>query len=96
MKRLEISCINKEDRNNPYERIISIGGIHGGSRWKKSQQEAILGIQSGEYEFFVNKPPHGEVKVIIATSQYGNKYIKTESDGNEPNNLLSLIECTRL
>ena len=34
-----------------------------------------------------------EVSVIVATSRYGNKYLKTEADGEEPNNLLSLPEC---
>jgi len=31
--------------------------------------------------------------VIIAVSKYGNEYLKTESDGEQPDNLLSLPEC---
>ncbi|ALA60180.1 hypothetical protein NITMOv2_3790 [Nitrospira moscoviensis] len=34
------------------------------------------------------------VWVIVATSQYGNMYLKTESGGEQPNNLLSLPECS--
>jgi hypothetical protein len=33
------------------------------------------------------------VRVIVAVSRFGNKYLKTEADGAEPNNLLSLPEC---
>ena len=33
------------------------------------------------------------VDVIVAVSRYGNKYLKTVSDGDHPNNLLSLYEC---
>lgn len=33
------------------------------------------------------------VDIIVAVSRFGNKYIKTEADGDQPNNLLSLPEC---
>ena len=33
------------------------------------------------------------VDVIVAISRFGNKYLKTEADGEQPNNLLSLYEC---
>jgi hypothetical protein len=31
--------------------------------------------------------------VVVAVSRYGNKYIKTTADGEQPDNLLSLPEC---
>jgi hypothetical protein len=33
------------------------------------------------------------VWVIIAVSQCGHKYLKTQADGLQPDNLLSLPEC---
>lgn len=90
---IEIRCINKSDRYNPHERIINVGGVNAdGSRWKISQQRAVQGIESGEWSFFVNRGGRS-VRVIVAVSAYGNKYIKTEADGEQPDNLLSLPEC---
>lgn len=88
----EIKCINKSDRYNPHERILFIGGVDGGSRWKLSQPDAIKGIEEGKWTFYVTQ--NGKlVRVVIAKSAYGHKYLKTEADGDHPNNLLSLPEC---
>lgn len=91
--RVQIRCINKSDRYNPHERILSIGGINSdGSRWKLTQQQAVEGIENKQYSFYVIQNGRS-VEVIVSTSAYGNKYIKTEADGEQPNNLLSLPEC---
>jgi hypothetical protein len=93
MSRHQVLCINKSDRYNPHERILNIGGLNpDGTRWKVSQPEAVGYIESRQFEFFV-RVGYGEVDVIVAVSAYGNKYIKTEADGEHPNNLLSLPEC---
>lgn len=93
MSKHQVRCINKSDRYNAHERIKAIGGTNGdGTYWKLTQQEAIQAIEAGKYSFYVqvNGQP---VDIIVAISRYGNKYIKTEADGEEPNNLLSLMEC---
>lgn len=91
--RHEVKCINKTDRPNPHERIRAIGGVNAdGTNWKLDQQEAVKGIEDGMWSFYVGV--RGQiVNVIVGTSQYGNKYLKTEADGEQPNNLLSLYEC---
>jgi hypothetical protein len=89
----EIKCINKSDRYDAHERIENIGGINPtGERWKLTQPDAIAGIEAGKWRFYVSVGGQS-VWVVVATSRYGNKYLKTESDGEQPNNLLSLPEC---
>jgi|SRR6187402_2642477 len=96
-KRAQIQCINKSDRYNPWERIINVGGVGGdGKRWRIAQQDAIIHIETREWDFFVKQRVHGvdhEVDVVVAISAWGNKYIKTKPDGDSPDNLLSLPEC---
>ena len=88
----EIQCINKSDRDNAHERIRRVGGVAGGKRWSITQEEAIALIENGKWSFFVRRNGQS-VRVVVAVSRYGNKYLKTEADGEQPNNLLSLPEC---
>lgn len=91
-KTAEIKCVNKSDRQNPHERITHVGG-YVNSQWKITQEEAIAYIESGEWKFWVKPSNADSVWVIVAVSRFGNKYLKTEADGEQPNNLLSLPEC---
>ena len=91
--RFQVTCINKSDRLNLHERILSIGGTKAdGSRWKLSQRDAIAGLVKGALQFYVNVGGY-PIGVIVAKSAQGHKYLKTQSDGIQPDNLLSLPEC---
>ena len=89
----QIKCINKTDRYNPHERITQIGGTNAnGTPWKPTQRQAIDGIESGKWRFWASA--NGKSAwVVVAKSAAGNKYLKTEADGDQPNNLLNLPEC---
>jgi hypothetical protein len=90
--RFRISCINKNPRNDSNKRISYVGG-RGTTQWKLSVEEVISRIESGKEAFYVERPQGDQVDVIVAVSRFGNKYIKTTADGDEPNNLLALPEC---
>ena len=88
-----IRCIVKDDRYSPYERIRYVGGTNpDNSRWKQTQEETIREIDNREWEYYVEARGH-RVKVITAVSRFGNRYLKTEADGDTPDNLLSLPQC---
>jgi hypothetical protein len=91
-KTCQIMCINKRDRLNPHERITHVGGC-APDQWKITQEEAISYIEKGEWKFWVKPANADSVWVVVAVSRYGNKYLKTLADAEEPNNLLSLPEC---
>lgn len=91
---VQIKCVNKSDRFDPHERIRAVGGTNvDGTRWKLNEDDAIAAIERGQYSFYVDRPIGDRVSVIVATSAYGHKYLKTRADGEQPNNLLSLPEC---
>ncbi len=54
----QVQCINKCDRDNPWERITHIGGLNAdGTRWRVTQKDAIDGINSGKWKFWVSSRP---------------------------------------
>ena len=93
--RVRIQCINTTQRTNPHERISSVGGQNpNGTSWKLSEADAIAGIESGRWTFYVERPAGHAVDVVIA-ERLGKKYLKTTADGEQPDNLLALPECPR-
>lgn len=85
--RKQVKCINETDRSEAYERIENIGG----DGWKHAEDDAIAYIENGTYEYYTHEGGK-EAKVIVAT-RLGHKYLKTENDGEQPDNLLALPEC---
>ncbi len=90
---VRVQCINKTNRYSAHERISHIGGTNPDeTRWRVSESDAIEGIKNGTWAFYVERPAGH--RVIIAT-RLGREYLKTEADGEQPDNLLSLPECPR-
>jgi hypothetical protein len=91
---IQVECVTETDRQRPHERIESIGGRNlNGSRWQLSVEEAIAAIKGGRWSFHTSVDGR-TVRLVVATSE-GREYLKTEADGVEPNNLLTLPDCPR-
>lgn len=90
-ERIQISCINKDDRYSPYERIQRLGGMYNNKVWNNSLSEVIEFIEKGTYSFYTHV--NGHVRNVIIATRSGAKYLKTEADNDTPDNLLSLPEC---
>lgn len=90
--KVQITCINKREHQNPHERILAIGGINSDTtRWWMTEAQAIAFIKAGQYSFFVNVGGR-MVDVVIAVHLH-HEYLKTVADSYAPNNLLNLSEC---
>ncbi len=89
----QVTCINKRgDHYDAHERISHIGGTnYNGTRWILSEDEAIKSMEEGKYQFYVSV--NGRSVSVIIASHDKRKYLKTESDGYRPDNLLQLPEC---
>lgn len=89
---VQISCIHKQPRLNPHERISHVGGVNSdGTRWKLSLDQAIAGIENGTWQFWTSGG--GTSAWVIVATHNGHKYLKTVADGLHPDNLLALQEC---
>lgn len=88
---LQINCVNKSNRLSAHERITHVGGYKP-KVWRLTQEEAIWLIKANSVTFYTEV--NGvQARGVVATTIHGREYIKTENDGDQPNNLLSLPEC---
>ena len=92
--RHQICCIGRSDRVNHDRRIRILGGVNAdGARWKISEENAIAGIEAGQWRFYLSRDGR-DVEIVVATSRYGGKYLKAADDlGLHPDTLLALPEC---
>lgn len=91
--RYQICCVKRSDLGNHDRRIRSIGGVNpDGSRWTISEETAIAGIESGQWNFYVSLAGQA-IEVIVVKSRHGGKYIKAAEDRLHPDSLLALPDC---
>jgi Protein of unknown function (DUF3892) len=93
---MSVYQVNCREKHSLYERIVSIGCAEVGTGVSKrfTEDEAIDRIERGTDQFYVERPLGHRVWVIVAEHE-GRKYVKTEADGEKPNNLLALPECPK-
>lgn len=86
----QILSIEKTDRPEVHDRISQIAGANPDSTpWTMNMPEAISAAESGEFRFYASVWGRA-VWVVVATDAGGTKYLKAETDGLQPNNLLTI------
>ena len=91
--RHQICCVTRTAFMNHHQRFRLVGGVNrDGSWWKITETEAIAGIAAGHWSFFITTD-RGDRDIVVATSRYGTPYLKTATDGLQPESLLALPEC---
>ncbi len=89
---VQISCINKTDRKDRWERISHVGGSNAdNTRWKMTEPDAIKAIEDDKYRFYTHVD--GKSAWVVIATHNDRKYLKTEADTSIKDNLLSLPEC---
>ncbi len=88
---LQILTSTKDHRLDPYRTITHIGGLNpDGSPWSLSVAEAIHGIRSRQWEFYVLDPAGERTWVHVTVARDGHEYLKTLDDPGVPRRLLAL------
>ncbi len=86
----QVNC-HTPDNADADRRIQGLGGPGGGG-WYRDINTLIAGIEAGTYRLWTADQAGKSVWVLVA-ERNRRKYLRTESDGVEPNNLLALPRC---
>ncbi|MGZ6790526.1 MAG: DUF3892 domain-containing protein [Mycobacteriaceae bacterium] len=96
---MQITCIHKNPRNDPYHPIRQVGGINHtqNTNFRMTQLQCIQSIDRGNHFFVVDaNGDRADVRVHIhfpPWSLQGTRYIATNPDNTRADNLLYLPEC---
>lgn len=85
----QVTC-HKPDNADKDRRLQGVGGPGGGG-WYRGVDQMIALIDGGDKFWTVDQAKNSVW--LIVSSRNGRKYIKTTSDGLEPNNFLALPHC---
>jgi len=89
MADVQVTCINKQPRNDTHEGITHLGNPAGG--WKWTRQEVINSINNKTNTFFTYV--NGKRADVAVVNGPNGQYVRTHADGVWNDNLLALDEC---
>lgn len=87
----QVTC-HTPDNADKDRRMQGVGGPSGGG-WYRGIDQIIHNIENEGEKFWAVAPTGKSVWVLVRQRPNGRKYITTEADGVEPNNLLALPRC---
>jgi Protein of unknown function (DUF3892) len=89
-----IRSIVKTERTGAHERIKAICGITPeGGHWTLTHEDAVSQVESGISAFYIEKPSDKRYDVNVALDARAHKYLKTDADRDQPDQLLFLPDC---
>ncbi len=90
MARYRVTCTLKHEKN---ERIVSLGCYSPANIYYTFTETEVIDRLENQTDSFYVERPTGHVVDLIVAEREGRKYVKTEADGEKPDNLLSLSNC---
>ena len=91
---LRVDCVVRTDRVSPHHRIRAIGGTgRDGRTWRLGEEAAIAAIDNENASFYVEQPRGHRIDIVVGQG-LGKRYLKTEIDGESPDTLLALPDCS--
>jgi hypothetical protein len=89
--RLQVSCVIRSQEKEPNLYLRAIGGeIRDGGCWLLSQQDAIKGLDSGRWSFFLKDEYGVERAIVVGENDDRQRFLKVEGEGQTPERLLRL------
>lgn len=91
---VRITCINKDGGNheNPYVAISHLNWVNDAGKSGRSTRVAMYEfVEDGGYAYV--QAGVSKARLIGAVSPRGTRYVKTEANSTESDNLLKLPEC---
>jgi hypothetical protein len=89
MADVQVTCINKQPRDNTHEGITHLGNP--ANSWKWPRQQVIDSINSGSNTFYTRV--NGKRADIAVVQGPHGPHLRTHADGVWNDNLLALAEC---
>jgi predicted Rossmann fold nucleotide-binding protein DprA/Smf involved in DNA uptake len=86
---LEVNWIDQSEHSDPHQCLRHIGGMAKEFQWKHSHTQAIQFIERRLFHYYVEKDGRA-LKLEVARTANGCKFLKTAADGEYPALLLNL------
>ena len=94
---LRIRSIVKTDRTSAHERIQAICGLKpDGTHWTLTQGSAVSEIEDGLSKFYFERVGGRRFDVVLAMDVHAHKYLRTNAEGEQLDELLYLPACCHL
>ncbi len=94
MADLQVTCITKPNPQSPHEHITHVGNPTANPPWKATREEVIQSIDAKTNTFYVIDPRNGKRATVGVYRVTGKApFLRTYTDGDWNDNLLSLNQC---